>query len=229
MSVAFSCRTPPPWLAPLEDARRTAPAHAIRVSGVIAQFEVTARPSSVVADGGGEMADTNTASPGGSHNPWKLTTVSLASVIAVVLIGGVVKASFDKSDEAPLTTEASAPEVAKVAPVNQAAAKPAPVQAAAQPAPVRVASQPPPVPQAPPRPTESDIAACNQYAATQRTETGDIVRDGVVGGALGAAVGAATGAIVGATGGTVYGLNRKNQDDTRAAQAYQACMAQRGF
>ena len=187
------------------------------------------------------MSNTSGASQG-SQNPWKLTTIGLVSVVAAVLIGGVVKASFDKSDEAAAvsTEEASATDAAKPAPVNQAASKPAP-----RPEPVRVASQPPPVPQSLPRPTSSDVAECNQYAASVRTETADVVRDGVVGGALGAAVGAATGAIahggkgagkgagigaiVGATGGTVYGLNQKNQDDARAQQAYQSCMAQRGF
>jgi hypothetical protein len=46
------------------------------------------------------MSNTSGASQGGSQNPWKLTTIGLVSVVAAVLIGGVVKASFDKSDEA---------------------------------------------------------------------------------------------------------------------------------
>ena len=186
-------------------------------------------------------------SQGGSQNPWKWATIGLGGVVTAVLLVSIVKASFEKSDSAP--SEVAPVSAPAVADVTEAAAqsKPASTPAAAKAAPVHVAAAAPSAPVAvgPPRPTADDVAACNSYAASARTQASDVVKKGVIGGALGAGVGAASGAIadggkgagkgagigalVGAAAGTVYGLNQKSQDDARADQAYRQCMAQRGF
>jgi hypothetical protein len=182
----------------------------------------------------------------GSPNPWKWATIGLGGLVAVALLGSVVTASFDKGDAGVAGSDTTAATAAANA--GDAVATPEPKVAAAKPAPVRVAAAPPaPAPVAPavPQPTSHDITVCNAYAEQARTQAGDVVKSGVIGGALGAGVGAASGAIinggkgagkgagvgavVGATAGTVYGLNKRTQDDARAEQAYRQCMAQRGF
>ena len=102
------------------------------------------------------------------------------------------------------------------------------------------------VPQAPPRPSASDVEACNQYARSSAGDkTTEVVKDALIGGALGAGVGAAGGAIaeggkgagkgaaiggiVGAAAGTLYGLNETKQNDARYVSAYRACMKGRGY
>ncbi|MBI3015954.1 MAG: hypothetical protein HYY65_13065, partial [Candidatus Tectomicrobia bacterium] len=55
-----------------------------------------------------------------------------------------------------------------------------------------------PARQAAPRPTATDIAACNEYAkSVAGDKTAQTVTDALIGGALGAGVGAATGEIAG--------------------------------
>lgn len=94
-------------------------------------------------------------------------------------------------------------------------------------------------------PNPQAIAACNRYAATARSQPGDVVRDGAIGGALGAGVGAAggaivdggegagkgagIGAIVGAAAGTLHGLDEANRRNEAAEAAYRSCMAERGY
>jgi outer membrane lipoprotein SlyB len=97
-------------------------------------------------------------------------------------------------------------------------------------------------------PAQSEIAACNQSAATQagqRDKTVDTVKDGAIGAVAGAALGAAGGAIagggrgagkgaaigglVGAGGGTLYGLNENKKHDERYRDAYAACMRSHGY
>jgi hypothetical protein len=164
-------------------------------------------------------------------------------LLAAILVVGIVKASLDSSEDTTVSADLSASATEATKP----AAQPEAPRAAAKPAPVRVAAAPPAAPAVaqPPRPTADDVAACNNYAQSQRTQAGDVVKNGVLGGALGAGVGAASGAIanggkgagkgagigavVGATAGTLYGLNKKSQDDARSEQAYRQCMAQRGF
>ena len=154
----------------------------------------------------------------GDSSPWKWIAVGLVSVIGAVLLVGVVVAYLgDEPDPAETAAE----------------------QAAAAPTHTRTARS------EPAQPTQSDIAVCNDYAATVRTSPTDVFKDGLLGSAIGAGVGAAGGAIadggkgagkgagigavVGATAGTLYGLNKSNEDSERAAAAYRTCMARRGF
>jgi hypothetical protein len=102
------------------------------------------------------------------------------------------------------------------------------------------------VPSPPPRPSASEIEACNQYArSTAGDKTTEVVKDALIGGALGAGVGAAGGAIaeggkgagkgaaiggiVGAAAGSLYGLNEMKQYDARYVSAYRACMKEKGY
>ena len=154
-------------------------------------------------------------------NPWKMTTIVMASLIGVVLLVGVVTAYFSGNDE----------------PTNEAQKKTEHV---------RVVTVPAPAPAVSARPASTDVAACNDYAASVRANpTNEALKNGLIGGALGAGVGAATGAIagggkgagkgagigaiVGATAGTLYGLNKANQNNATSESAYRTCMANRGY
>jgi hypothetical protein len=171
------------------------------------------------------MAEDSIRNPNPQRSePWKWIAITLASVIAAVLVFGVVTAYFPDEGDEEADVEASAAreprERERVVVVPAAPAEPA-------------------------RPTAADIDACNQYATTARTKTEQVVRDGLIGGAIGAGVGAASGAIadggkgagkgagigaiVGATAGSLYGLNKANQNDANAQAAYRTCMAQRGY
>ena len=155
-------------------------------------------------------------------NPWKLTAIGMALVIATVLVTGLVVANWSGRE--------SAKQVVDVTP-NRAAPRGATSPAAA-----------------PGVPTQAAIAACNQSAATQageREKTKDTVIAGAIGAVAGAALGAAGGAvvdggsgagkgaiiggIVGAGGGTLYGLNENRKHDERYRNTYAACMHSRGY
>jgi len=160
-------------------------------------------------------------------NPWKMTTIGLALVIATALITGLVVASWYKPD---------VPAQTALAPPTPAAAPPATPRAAA---PARVAASPPP---------STAVDSCNAQAreaqAKSSDKTGEVVRDAAVGGALGAGVGAAGGAIasggkgagkgagiggiVGLAAGTLYGLDKAKSSDQRYVEAYRDCMRARG-
>ena len=157
-------------------------------------------------------------------NPWKLTAIGMALVIATVLVTGLVVANWSGRDTDK-----------KVVDVSPGRAAP------------RVASSPA-APTAAGVPTQSAIDSCNQSAATQagqREKTKDTVIAGAIGAVAGAAVGAAGGAvidggsgagkgaviggIVGAGGGTLYGLNENKKHDETYRNAYAACMRARGY
>jgi hypothetical protein len=169
--------------------------------------------------------------------PWKAATIGLAVVISTAAVTGLVvgnwtskgkgQTSTQPAQKEGITSGTSAPRgsVDRTAPTS-----PRPVARAVAPSPA------------------SDAEACNQYAKAAAGTTEDATRDvltkAVIGGALGAGVGAAGGAvaggghgagkgaaiggIVGATAGTLFGLNEKNQKDTRAVEAYRSCMRARG-
>jgi len=158
------------------------------------------------------------------NNPWKLTAVGMALVIATVVVTGLVVANWGgrESDK-------------KAVDVSPGRATP------------RVATSPA-APTASGVPTQSAIDACNQSAAAQagqRENTQDTVIAGAVGAVAGAAVGAAGGAVVaggsgagkgavigglvGAGGGTLYGLNENKKHDESYRNAYAACMHSRGY
>jgi len=157
-------------------------------------------------------------------NPWKLTAIGMALVIATVLVTGLVVANWSgrESDR-------------KVVDVSPGRAAP---RVAASPAAPRAAGVP----------TQSAIDTCNQSAAAQagqRENVKDTVIAGAIGAVAGAAVGAAGGAVidggsgagkgavigglVGAGGGTLYGLNENRKHDERYRNAYAACMRSRGY
>jgi hypothetical protein len=158
-------------------------------------------------------------------NPWKLTAIGMAVVVATALVTGLVVANWTGGERA--AEEQKAPEP-KAQPSRPAA-------------PARVAS-------AQAAPTRSAIEACNKYAASEagsKDKTMEVVKDAAVGAVVGAAVGAAGGAIagggkgagkgaaiggvVGAGGGTLYGLNENKKHDERYRAAYASCMRARGY
>lgn len=165
----------------------------------------------------------------GWNNPWKLTAVGLALVVATVAVTSLVVANRSgKDDDSRKTSQTTS------------ASRPA----------ARAASQPStsPTHAAPAVPTQSVIATCNQAAASQvenRDKTMDTVKNGAIGAVAGAVLGAAGGAIadggsgagkgaaigglVGAGGGTLYGLNENHKHDERYREAYTACMRSRGY
>ena len=183
-----------------------------------------------------EKNSTSNQAPEGNNGLWKWAFLGLVAFVVPITVGQALVAKAKQSQ--PTHAEEVGPEAPVPAPVAAPAPKPAPQREV-------VASNAAPAPVAPRMPSSYDIAACNQAAETARTQPVEVVRDGVVGGALGAGVGAATGAIangkkgagkgagigavVGATAGTLYGVNKKSQDDARAQAAYSTCMAQRGF
>ena len=154
-------------------------------------------------------------------NPWKLTAVGMALMIAAGLLTGLVVANWSggKSDRTVVADSAGS------ATTRRAAATTA----------VGV-------------PTQSAIVGCNQTAATQageREKIKDTVIAGAIGAAAGAAVGAAGGAVidggsgagkgaiigglVGAGGGTLYGLNENRRYDDTYRNAYAVCMRSHGY
>jgi hypothetical protein len=157
-------------------------------------------------------------------NPWKLTAIGMALVIATVLVTGLVVANWSGRESDKKAVDAS----------------PGPT------APSRATSAP--VPATAGVPTQSAINTCNQSAASeagQRENTKDTVIAGAIGAVAGAAVGAAGGAVVGggsgagkgavigglvgAGGGTLYGLNENGKHNERYRDAYAACMHARGY
>jgi hypothetical protein len=157
-------------------------------------------------------------------NPWKLTAIGMALVIATVLVTGLVVANWSgRESDKPV--------------VDVSPARTGP----------RVATSPA-APTAAAVPTQSAINTCNQSAAAQagqRENTKDTVIAGAIGAVAGAAVGAAGGAVidggsgagkgavigglVGAGGGTLYGLNENGKHNERYRNAYAACMRSRGY
>jgi len=165
------------------------------------------------------------------NNPWKLTAIGMALVVATALATGLVVANLSgKGAEPKKSSEATAPSrpAARSAGTSSAPASSAPA-----------ASSVPP---------QSVIAVCNQAAASQvpsRDKTIDTVKDGAIGAVAGAVLGAAGGAIadggsgagkgaaigglMGAGGGTLYGLNENHKHDERYREAYAGCMRSRGY
>ena len=191
------------------------------------------------------MSENNSTSFDSPSQLWRWATLLLLALITIFVTGSIVRAK-----SGPPASPAAVGEAAPQAPaIISDAAPQAPAKAEtpkSKPAPTVVAANTQPVaPIAPRSPSSTDIAACNQYAASARTQPIEVVRDGAIGAALGAGVGAAggaiadgkkgagkgagIGAIVGGVAGTAYSLNQRQQDDARADAAYRTCLAQRGF
>ena len=173
-------------------------------------------------------------------NPWKLTAIGMALVIATVLVTGLVVANWSgKGSDQKVADVSPAPTAPGVA-ASPTAAPATPSVAAPSTAPAASAASG--------VPTQSAISGCNQSAASragQRENVKDTVISGAIGAVAGAAVGAAGGAVidggsgagkgaivgglVGAGGGTLYGLNENHKHDERYRNAYAACMHSRGY
>lgn len=180
------------------------------------------------------MSENNSTSFDSPSQLWKWATLLLLALITIFVTGSIVRAKSAPPSSAVVVGEA-APQAPATAETPKSKPAPRVVAANTQPA----------SPIAPRSPSSADIAACNQYAASARTQPIEIVRDGAIGAALGAGVGAASGAIadgkkgagkgagigavVGGVAGTAYSLNQRQQDDARADAAYRTCLAQRGF
>jgi len=144
-------------------------------------------------------------------NPWKVTAIGMAVVLATALITGLVVANWTGNQKTkPITT---APGV----PAAHTAARPssADIEACNQYAKSVVAN--------PTTEVVKDAVIGGAIGAGVGAAGGAIA-----GGGKGAGKGAAIGGIVGATAGTLYGLNETKQNDARYIGAYRACMKRRG-
>ena len=164
-------------------------------------------------------------------NPWKVTTLGLALLMATALVAGLVVANW--------SGPSLEPELRRRAP---AATRPASPPRSIKPATPQVAQGPAAVP------TQDVVEACNRQAAAEvgdHDRTQEIVKDAAIGAVVGAAIGAAGGAvaaggkgagkgaaiggIVGVGGGTLYGLNENRKNDEKYRAAYSGCMRSRGY
>jgi hypothetical protein len=170
-------------------------------------------------------------------NPWKLTAIAMALVMATALVTGLVVANLTGTSVPERTAEAPKTEAPKSVPPKPQASKPAAPRALAH---LRDNQ--------PPMTLEQAVEACNRQAEQQvgkQDKTLEMVKDAAVGAVVGAAVGAAGGAIagggkgagkgaaiggvLGAGGGTLYGLNENRRNDERYRDVYASCMRSRGY
>jgi hypothetical protein len=169
-------------------------------------------------------------------NPWKVTALAMALVMATALVTGLVVANWSGSSLDVAQPASAPPSTRLVQQPRPASARPAPFQTVQA------------IPSAPAVPTREVVDACNRYAATQAGEsdkTTEVVKDAAIGAVVGAAVGAAGGAVagggkgagkgaaiggvVGAGGGTLYGLNENKRNDEKYRAAYSSCLQSRGY
>lgn len=146
-------------------------------------------------------------------NPWKLTAIGMALVMATALVTGLVVANWTAKEE-PKRVSVVSPR-----PVRQAAATPSSSD------------------------IEACNQYAKSVSGDKTTEVlKDALIGGAIGAGVGAAggaiagkggkdvgKGAAIGGVVGATAGTLYGLNEANKNDARYVEAYRACMRGRGY
>ena len=146
-------------------------------------------------------------------NPWKMTTIGLALVIATALVTGLVVASWNSTNSKPGSGTSLRGSIRKAAVTPTASDIDACNQYA------------------------------RAQAGSTATETlKDALIGGAIGAGVGAAggaiagkggkdvgKGAAVGGLVGATAGTLYGLNEANKNDARYVDSYRACMRGRGY
>jgi hypothetical protein len=159
-------------------------------------------------------------------NPWNVTALAMALVMATALVAGLVVANWSgttQDTDRPISTPTT----------TRLIHQPRPTGASVQSAPSSRAF-----------PTQEVVDACNRYASAQIGETDktkEVVKDAAIGAVVGAAVGAAGGAIagggkgasiggvVGAGGGTLYGLNEDKKNDEKYRAAYSSCLQFRGY
>src|SRR5215467_8056451 len=148
-------------------------------------------------------------------NPWKVTALAMAMVMATALVTGLVVANWSDTGREVAQPTPSPTNTRLIQQPGAASVKPAASQTQAVPAPS--------TPAVPAVPTQDVVDACNRYAAAQVGET-DKTKEAVAGAAVGAAggaiagggkgagKGAAIGGVVGAGGGTLYGLNENKKN-----------------
>jgi hypothetical protein len=139
-------------------------------------------------------------------NPWKVTALAMALVMATALVTGLVVANWSGSSREDAQS-ASPPSSGRLVQQPRSGARPAPIQAVQ------------PIPSAPALPTKEVVDACNRYAAAQVGES-DKTTEVVKGAAIGGVVGA---------GGTLYGLNENRRNDEKYRDAYSSCLRSRGY
>ena len=168
----------------------------------------------------------------GKWNPWKVTALAMALVMATALVAGLVVANWSGPSREDAQS-ASPPSSGLLVQQPRSGARP-PAQAVQ------------PIPSAPMVPTKEVVDACNRSAAArvESNKTTEVVKEAPIGavvGAAGAAGGAsagggkeagksaAIGGVVGAGGGTLYGLNENRRNDERYRDAYSSCLRSRGY
>src|SRR5262245_1162441 len=170
-------------------------------------------------------------------NPWKVTALAMAMVMATALVTGLVVANWSGTNQEVAQPTPSPANIRLIQQPRPASAKPTASQTQAAPASATSAA-----------PTRAVVDACNRYAAARVSETDktkEVVTDAAIGAVVGATVGAAGGAIagggkgagkgaaiggvVGAGGGTLYGLNENKRNDEKYRAAYSSCMHARGY
>jgi len=168
-------------------------------------------------------------------NPWKVTALAMALVMATALVAGLVVANWSGPSREDAQS-ASPSSSGRLVQPPRSGARPAPAQAVQ------------PIPSAPMVPTKQVVDACNRYAAAHvgaSDKTTEVVKDAAIGAVVGATVGAAGGAVagggqgagkgaaiggvVGAGGGALYGLNENRRNDERYREAYSSCLRSRGY
>lgn len=165
-------------------------------------------------------------------NPWKVTALAMALVLATALVTGLVVANWSGSSQEMAQPAKAPPSTRLIQQPRLTAVRPAPAQT------VRARSAELPIP------TREVVDACNRYASAQIGEsdkTTAVVKDAAIGAVVGAAVGAtggaaagsgkgaAIGGVVGVGGGTLYGLNENNKNDEKYRAAYAGCLQSRGY
>ncbi len=167
-------------------------------------------------------------------NPWKVTALAMALVMATALVTGLVVANWSGSTQDVARPTSSPTSTRLIQPPRPGNPRPVAPQTQAT--------------AAPGVPNQDVVDACNRFAAGQVGEsdkTKEVVSDAAIGVVVGAAVGAAGGAIagggkgagkgaaiggvVGAGGGTLYGLNENKKNDEKYRAAYSSCMHSRGY
>jgi hypothetical protein len=159
-------------------------------------------------------------------NPWKLTTLGLALIMATALVAGLVVANWSGSSP-EFGPRRSAP----------AATRQASPPRSAKPVSLQIAQG---VPAVPAVPTRDVVEACNRQATAEvgnHDKTQEVVKDAAIG-VVGVAVDAAGGAVAAggkgagkgaAIDGTLYGLNENRKNDEKFRAAYSSCMRSRGY
>lgn len=139
-----------------------------------------------------------------TREPWKMTALGMALIVAAAVIMGFLMAGWGPRAELE----------AMLAPVI-APASPAP-------APAKIVTE---------TPAPADVESCNQSAkAHAGNKTIEVVKEGVAEAGWGPGRGGEIGGmVVAAAAGTLHGINERKRNDARYVEAYRACMKGRGF